>query len=888
MNFATTPYGIISKTYFWSIIHLMKIHQLLCICASIVTIFSCKPTKNIEVTENRTLPEIIITPPKESANEYRGSNKINFDLIHTQLKISFDWKNQYLIGKATLTLAPHFYSNDFLWLDARGMEIKNVELLNDSDPLPLIYTYKNDSIGIRLNRLYNKREQFKIAINYVAKPEELKDLGGSAYITSDKGLYFINPLGKDPDKPKQIWTQGETQSNSVWFPTIDSPNQKTSQEISITVDSVYKTLSNGILTSSISNKDGTRTDIWKQKLPHAPYLMMMAIGNYAIVKDEWHGKEVSYYVEPAYEKMARKIFGNTPEMLTFFSEKFGVDFPWDKYSQVVVRDYVSGAMENSSATVMGEFMQRDERELVDATNEYFIAHELTHQWFGDLVTCESWANTPLNESFATYGEYLWDEFKYGREIADVELMFNKNDYLRESGLKQVDLIRFYYEGREDMFDHHSYEKGGCVLHMLRKYVGDDAFFASLRKYLDDNKFKAVEIHQLRLAFEEVTGEDLNWFFNEWFLNKGHPQLEISYAWNADDKESSVIISQKQDLTKNPLYKIPLAVDIYESDSVRREQIVLTSAKQIFTFHSETKPELINVDAEKMLLGIKNDKHTPGEWITLYKKGPLFADRYEAIKKISSNYSPNTVQAEIMMDALSDRNWKIRETALDNLETLAKSPDSTTLFLKLKTIAETDKKSILRAKAIEKLDDLFHRESLNIFYKSKMQDSSYIVMKTGMDFLMKNDPVNGMMAVKQYESVTESRVIDMLTGVYSRYGNDEQSEYMFKAIQYKTDGFSAYSRIQQFGKYLSHCEKRKTLENGLLLLLNTGKNTLSWYKQMSASQALADLAGKFDEKKKYAELNGPSIDFDSFSALKNLADKYGFELKAKADNQEIKK
>ena len=169
---------------------------------------------------------------------------------------------------------------------------------------------------------------------------------------------------------------------------------------------------------------------------------MMAIGEFAIVKDKWRGIDVSYYVEPKFEKYARMVFGNTPEMIEFFSQKFGVDYPWKKYSQVVVRDFVSGAMENTTATVHMEALQHDHRYHLDETEEDYISHELSHHWFGDYVTCESWANLPLNESFATYAEVLWREYKYGIDEAEHHLSGDFSSYFAESQTKREPLIRF--------------------------------------------------------------------------------------------------------------------------------------------------------------------------------------------------------------------------------------------------------------------------------------------------------------------------------------------------------------------------------------------------------------------------------------------------------------
>ena len=317
---------------------------------------------------------------------YRASNTIAHDLVHTSLKVSFDWKKRRMAGIAQITLHPHFKTSNEVVLNARGMQINEVSLVRPDKNILLGYEYHHDSLIISLDRDYKKEENYTLYIDYVARPEELDSIGGSSAITSDKGLYFINADGKDKYKPRQLWTQGETQSNSVWFPTIDATNQKMTQDIAITVDSSMVTLSNGLLIKSISNPDGSRTDYWKQTLPHAPYLAMMCVGNYAVVKDSWRGKEVSYYVEPEFRDVAHNIFGKTPEMMEFFSTKLGVPFAWEKYAQVVARDYVSGSMENSSATLHGEFLQQTPREMLDESYEEFISHELFHQWFGDLVT----------------------------------------------------------------------------------------------------------------------------------------------------------------------------------------------------------------------------------------------------------------------------------------------------------------------------------------------------------------------------------------------------------------------------------------------------------------------------------------------------------------------
>lgn len=800
---------------------------------------SCK-TGQKSTTEVRNLPELTIRPTDERP-EYRASVTKLHELIHTSLDVRPDWAKRYLYGTATLTLRPYFFPTDLVQLDARGMIIEDVRLLLGKDSATLKFNYRNDSLLVTLPSVLTSKDTFSITIRYVARPDELKSVGGSNAISSDKGLYFINPDGKDKNKPRQIWTQGETQSNSVWFPTIDVPNQKTTQEIRITVDSALTTLSNGILIRTVMNPDGTRSDTWRQEKPHTPYLAMMAIGPYAVVKDSWRGKEVAYYVDKPYASVARRIFGNTPEMLEFFSQQLGVDYPWDKYSQAVVHDFVSGAMENTSATIHGEFLHRDARELVDGSNEDIIAHELYHHWFGDLVTCESWSNLPLNESFATYGEYLWNEYKYGREEADIGLYNDITSYLREAKNKQVDLIRFQYSNREDMFDRHSYAKGGTILHMLRKYTGDEAFFKSLKKYLDDNRFKAAEVHHLRLAFEEVTGEDMNWFFNQWFLDKGHAVLEFTYGWDDSSRTAWLDIRQQQDISETPLYRIPLDVDIYSATSVERKRIVLEKREQRFEFPCKEKPVLINADAEKMLTGVRTDKHSNDEWITMYRRAPLFQDRFDALQAIAKEYKAGTPEADVIVDAIRDKNWRLRVFALGKLGAVATSDKKDELLKLLMKTGMNDPRTEVRDAAVEALASHYQDDELIAYYSNRISsDSSFSVMESALTALAGLDQPAAMKIALKMESDGHRKVKSMLAGLYARYGDDKNASYMAKVVE-ESFGNTQYGLMQQYGRFLKRCTTSGNVSDGLSRIHTIALSSPSWLVRLGAVQAMTEVS-----------------------------------------------
>ncbi len=822
----------------------MKINFFLLVAAALF-IASCKTTQQTGTQQPAPKSEEKKIPEPEI---YRASNSRLSDIIHMELRVSFDWEKKYLFGQATLTMKPYFYSTDSLFLNARGMEIKELSLLSGEKKSLLQYKNENDSLKIKLDKTYTRDEQYQLYIDYVAKPDELKEVGGSAAIASDKGLYFINADGKEKRKPRQVWTQGETQANSVWFPTIDSPNERMTQEIYITVDTSLVTLSNGSLISSIVNgREGSRTDYWKQSLPAAPYLAMMAVSNFKIVKDKWRNIEVNHDVDAEYEKYAKQIFGNTPEMIEFFSKKLGVDYAWDKYAQVVVHDYVSGAMENTSATLHGEFMQRDDRALLDETYESVISHELFHQWFGDLVTCESWSNITLNESFATYGEYLWDEYKYGRDEADYGLNKDLDNYKGQGTAREKNLVRFNYENQEEIFDVVSYQKGGRILHMLRKTVGDDAFFKSLQLYLNSNKFKPAEVHNLRLAFEEVTGRDLNWFFNQWYFDNGHPDLDIKYEYVDSTGMQNVMITQKQDFEKNPLFKIPLKVDVYDNSGVTRHDIEINKTSETFSFKTNGKPALVNVDAEKMLVCTKTDNHSNDEWIYQYEQAPLFMDRYEALQKLGKSYSAGSASAKIITKALKDNSWAIRKYAIGRCGTIAKSADSSKLKADLIDMAKNDPKAAVREAALSFLAKNYSGNDLTAFYEQAVNDRSYDVMEKAINNIASIEKEKGLAIVKKFESDENKRVRNIVAGVYAEYGSDENNSFMLTAME-SASGGQKYQTTLDYGKFLTRC-KPQTIETGLVYLEDVAKNAAPWYVKLSGIQAMSALSKTCETKAK---------------------------------------
>ena len=646
-------------------------------------------------------------------SEYRAEREKLSDLVHTKLKVSFDYAKSQMPGEAWITLTPHFYNVSDLELDAKGMLIHEIT----SNGKELKYEYDGNILNIKLGNTYAKGEEYTVYIKYTARPEEVEQEGSIA-ITSAKGLYFIDPLETNPNKPTQIWTQGETESSSCWFPTIDSPNQKTSQEIYMTVPDQYVTLSNGLLKEQTKNSDGTRTDYWKFDKKHAPYLFFMGVGDFSIVEDKWKDIAVDYYVEKEYEPYAMGIFGLTPEMIDFFSDFTGIEYPWSKYAQIIGRDYVSGAMENTTAVIHGEMAYQTSSQLVDENSwESTIAHELFHHWFGDYVTAESWSNLTVNESFANYSQYLWYEYKYGRDHADSHRLDEIKAYMTpDNELK--DLVRYHYNSREDMFDAVSYNKGGAILHMLRSYLGDDAFKAGVKQYLNDNQYGTGEAHQLRLAFEEVSGRDLNWFFNQWYFGNGHPKLEVKYVYSEEAKIVTVQVEQ----TQQNLFKFPLAIEVFEGDKPKRYEVWVDEKSKSFSFKYTDKPDLINVDADRTLLAEITDEKSVENLVQLYKVGKKYEDRKEAIEGLASEQS-NEEAFKTIQAALSDSYYGLRILALEKID--LSNENAKKAIKTVEGMATNDKKTLVQAKALNKLSELDDEKYLDLYTKSLSSPSSAV-------------------------------------------------------------------------------------------------------------------------------------------------------------------
>ncbi|WP_430927459.1 M1 family aminopeptidase [Polaribacter marinivivus] len=734
----------------------------------------------------------------QTPDNYKSEREKIFDLVHTKLKVDFNFFDKTMNGEAWVTLKPHYYDANKVVLDANTMIISEVKL-NEKN---LNFIYNDFDLEIVLPKTYTKNQEFTLYIKYLSQPEKVKDRGSKA-ITDAKGLYFINTDGFDKNKTAQIWTQGETQANSAWFPTIDAPNQKMTQEIEITVPNKYATLSNGALINQIK-KGKNRTDHWKLDKKHAPYLAFIGVGEFEIIKDNYKNIPIDYYVEKEYAPYAKEIFGLTPEMIGFFETKLGVDFPWNKYSQIVVRDYVSGAMENTTAVVHGEQAYQKPGQLIDNNiQENTIAHEIFHHWFGNLVTSESWSNLALNESFANYSEYLWREYKYGKVNAEMHLFDQVEAYKNAQDAKNKSLVRFTYDDREDLFDLVSYNKGGAILHMLRKVVGDKAFFEGLKQYLTKYQYQSAEVHQLRLVFEELTGKDLNWFFNQWFYGAGHPDIQVSYDYNTLRKTVTVNLFQLQ----AGYFQFPISIDVFEGSKKTRHTVFVDAKDASFTFPYKSQPNLIQINSDNNLICDLNENKILSDYIFQLKHADNFVHRREALLEVVKKQEEKDA-FNAVVEALNDQSYKIRILALENIDLINKFSKRDAIN-KIINIANNDKKTLVQASAIGTLGKLIDVELIPIFEKA-LETKSYSVLGRALVSMYYVDKEKALKKSKTLPDEVRKILATPLTRIFIEEKDDSELPFIAKSVV--------------SGMFLSNDEPTKILFKSAFKQISESNNT----------------------------------------------------------------
>ena len=581
------------------------------------------------------------------------------NINHIKLEVTLDFDAKKISGIATHWLSAIAGPLERLEFDATELEIKAVRAGGE----PASFETADGKLLIALPRALGAGEEIEVAIDYAGQPR--------------RGLYFVGPDDGYPKKARQAWTQGEDEDSRYWFPCYDYPNSRMTSEVVATVPEKFTAVSNGALVETSSNMAAkTRTFHWRHDVPHSTYLITLAAGEFTMIEERAGDTPVTYYVAPGREDDARRAFGNTPKMIQFFERAIGVPYPYAKYAQVAVSDFIFGGMENTSATTQTDGTLHDARAHLDFKSDPLVAHELAHQWWGDLLTCRDWAHAWLNEGFATYFEALWCEENLGADEFAWNVRQDRESYLDEDANHyRRPIVCNRYRTPIELFDRHLYEKGSLVLHMLRRVTGDELFFKSLNVYCTRHRGGNVITQDLQRAFEDTTGRNLDFFFDQWVYKEGHPEIEVSSSFDDKKKLLSVTVKQTHKTGDGIASAFRFQITIALMDAEGREtrhRVEIKEREQGFTFVLDKAPKAVRFDPEFDILKTIRHKRGREALETELHHAPEAIGRAAAARELGNEGSPQATAA-LRNALLFDKFWGVQAdaaTALGAIRTTA--------------------------------------------------------------------------------------------------------------------------------------------------------------------------------------------------------------------------
>lgn len=608
------------------------------------------------------------------------------DVQHIKLVLTLDFEQETVSGSAYTTFSALDEEVKTITFDAVELQIERVTLDTGKE---LTYSIPNKKLLVTLDRSYRYGETFTIAIAYSTKPRT--------------GMHFVKPAPEDPTRPVQAWSFGQPRYASYWFPCHDFPNDRATTEMLVTVPAQFLTVSNGNLLS-VTENGATKTHHWRHDIPHAAYLISLVVGDFTVIEDSYHGKPVTYYVRKDRKDDAPLLMGKTPEMLRFFSEYIGVEYPYDKYAQTVVELY-TGAMEHTTTTTHSFTLLPDKRASLDMDMVPVVAHELAHQWFGDLVTCRDWSNGWLNEGFATYFEEMWGEHDLGNEDFKLSMLNLKKGYLEEDGHYRRPIVyHVFHDDGFELFDRHMYNKGGWVLHMLRHQLGNAAFRRAIRTYLQRYREREVITADLERTLEDATGRSLGLFFQQWVYSGGYPAFEVNYTWDSEHNMAKVKLRQTQKVDElTPCFVTPvnLAFTLPTSDEAAKDEHTTETrtlplrvivgedgqVEQSFYVPLEREPLMVRFDPDGWLLKTLQFERSNTMLRYQLAHDPDVLGRIEAAEELGKQNDDGSLAA--LTSALNnDAFWGVRAAAATALGTMGSEKAQSVLMQALEQLDPT--------------------------------------------------------------------------------------------------------------------------------------------------------------------------------------------------------
>jgi aminopeptidase N len=765
-----------------------------------------------------------------------------FAISHLALDLVLDFENKSVSGSATLDFSRVSANASELQLDAIGFELESVRLSAGKGFVDTPFDYDGDTLSVRgLSQV----DSGKVEIRYRATPR--------------RGMYFLEPDAKVKNRPKQVWTQCQDEDARHFIPCHDKPHVKMTSELRVSVPNGFVVLSNGELLDSQTPSAGKKPWTYHFRLdkPHPSYLLTLVAGNFTIIDDrpaelaDSRQVPVRYYVPPARKKDTARSFGETPRMIELFSRLTGVPFPWQRYSQIVVSDFIFGGMENTTATTMYEHVLLDERAVLDISSNDLVAHELAHQWFGDFVTCRDWSHAWLNEGFATFMEHVEREDRLGRDEYDYGVSSDNDTYLHEASARYSrPIVCRDYAEPIDLFDRHLYEKGGLVLHMLRRELGDEVFWTGVRTYLGAHAYSVVETNDLQRALEKVSGRSLERFFDSWVYRPGHPELKVKLSW--DDGLLSISVKQSQKIGDTAEFHFELEVEIgTRGGGVTRHKKSVSAATDTFVIALAERPAFVAFDPEMRVLGDLT-VDAPSDMLRAQLTSATHAiSRIRAADALSRRDDPPTIEA--LAKSLSNKSeaWMVRGEAARALGKIR----SEGAFSALSAEAGADHPKVRRAVA-SALGNFKTAEAAKVLEKRAKSDPSYLVEAESVRSLGRTRQVETLPVIvslldrSSWAEVSRAGALDALGALRDERALPE----VFKRTEY---GFPTRGRRAAIAALPQISETRKVREH--LEDLLDDKDPHLKIDVVAALQSLGDLKSRGPlHRAKERELDGRVI------------------------------
>lgn len=729
---------------------------------------------------------------------------LTFTINHMKLTIVPDFDNHAITGSLTLKITA-LQDTNCIDLDAAELQIKSVSTAIHN----LEFRMLEDKLKIKLGKMLKEEETIELVISYSSRPR--------------KGFYFITPDKHYPNKQAEAWTQGETTEAKYWFPCLDHPQVKFSSEISVMVPIGYTAISNGKLLK-VEQKNKMQVYHWSELNPHPAYLASIVIGKYVEINDG-ENNNLYYYVPQDRKQDAGRSFDHTSGMIKFFEGYLGTKYPYAKYSQVTVQDFVYGGMENSSCTTLTLDTLHDKKAHLDFTSDHLVSHELAHQWFGDLVTCRDWQHIWLNEGFATYCEALYWESSRGKDEFQYYVMQTADDYFEEAGSRYIrPIVTKVYKHPDDLFDRHTYEKGGCVLHMLRHYVGDKYFKRSLKTYLQRFANSTAETDDLRKIFELETGKSLQQFFDQWIFKEGHPNLRVEFSFQ--DNVAKLKIEQMQE---GEPFEFPIDIKLAFEKAEKIYTFDITEKENTFQLPVDKEVEWFSVDPEFKILKTISIKAPKEMLIRQLKNGSTVIERIEAARALKCNSSDSTVEA-LKTTILQDRFWGVAAEAAKTLGSIKINY----AYEVLKDCTSVSNPKARRA-VVKALGEFRKEEAIELLKPVLQGDESYFVESEAAIAIGKTKSKEAIAILKKSAETTSFQNIvaqGAISGLKEFAGDKEIAEFILEKSKYGNHHRVREAATFALGKFV---DGNPAVFDYLKSLLND-----KWFRvRINACRAFAD-------------------------------------------------